>query len=57
MTIQNDYKSPLEMERIYISKSSFARTEESIDDLALGVRVERELNGLENDRYRLELTL
>ena len=57
MTIQNDYMSPLVMERIYISKSSFARTGDSIDDLALGVRVERALHTLEDGSYQLELTL
>ena len=57
MTIQNDYKSPLIMEQIYISKSSFARSDDSIDDLALGVEVKRELSDLGEGRYRLGLTI
>lgn len=57
MTIRNDYKSPLIMERIYIAKSSFSRTSEPIDELELGVRVKRDLKILEKQCYQLELTI
>ncbi len=57
MTIRNDYKSPLIMERIYIAKSSFSRTSDSIDELELGVRVKRDLKILEKQHYQLELTI
>lgn len=57
MTIKNDYKSPLTMERIYITNSSFSRAEESIEELELGIRVKHNLTSLSDNRYRLELTL
>ena len=57
MTIRNDYKSPLIMERIYIARSCFSRTSDSIDELELGVRVERDLKILEKQHYQLELTI
>ena len=57
MKIENKYPSPLKMEKIIISECQFSRSEDSIDQLELGVSVKRKTNRLEDDRYRVELEI
>lgn len=57
MTFHNDYPSPLVMESICITKSSFSRVEDSLDGLRLGIRVGRDIKPLSENRYRVELTI
>lgn len=57
MKVETKYASPLVLEDILISESRFKRAEEDLEDIKLGIKVERDIKKISGSRYRVELTL
>jgi len=55
MDIKTKYASPLILKDILISESKFSRVESSIENVELGINVERELEKLSEEEYRIVL--
>ncbi|MCI8429368.1 MAG: preprotein translocase subunit SecB [Lachnospiraceae bacterium] len=57
MKVETKYVSPLILEDILISESKFKRAEEDLEDIKLGIKVERDIKKISDNEYRVELAL
>lgn len=57
MDIKTKYASPLILKDILISESKFSRVESSIENVELGINVERELEKISDEEYRIVLEI
>lgn len=55
MEVKSKYLSPLILEEIFVLESNFKRTEESLVDLELGLKIDREIIKLSIDEYKIVL--
>lgn len=55
MEIKTKYASPLILKDILISESKFSRVESNIENVELGINVERELEKISEEEYRIVL--
>lgn len=55
MKVRSAYESPLILEKIEITESTFRKKEVSLDELELGVRVEHSVENIGEDEYELVL--
>ena len=57
MEIRTEHESPLKLEKLIISECRFARSEDSLENLKLNVRVGRQIEPLGMGKYRVILEL
>ncbi len=55
MKVRSAYESPLILEKIEITESTFRKKEVSLDELELGVRVEHSVENIGEDEYEIVL--
>lgn len=55
MKVRSAYESPLILEKIEITESTFRKKDVSLDELELGVRVEHSVESIEEDEYEILL--
>lgn len=55
MKVRSEYESPLVLEKIEITESSFRKKDISLDGLELGVHVEHNIENIAEDSYRVIL--
>lgn len=55
MEIKSKYASPLILDEILILESNFKRSLNSLEDVKLGLKINREINQISNDEYRIVL--
>lgn len=55
MEVKSKYLSPLILEEIFVLESNFKRTEESLADLELGLKIDREIIKVSIDEYKIVL--
>lgn len=55
MKVRSAYESPLILEKIEITESTFRKKEVSLDELELGVRVEHNVENIGEDEYEIVL--
>ena len=55
MDIKTKYASPLVLNEILISESKFSRVESSIENVELGINVERNIEKISKEEYRIVL--
>lgn len=55
MKVRSAYESPLILEKIEITESTFRKKDVSLDELELGVRVEHSVENIEEDEYEILL--
>lgn len=57
MKIETNHNSPLVMEKILITEGTFKCTQENIDELTLGVKVDRNIEKTSDEGYKVELSV
>ena len=55
MKVKSAYESPLILEKIEITESTFRKKDFSLDELELGVRVEHSVENIGEDEYEIVL--
>ncbi len=55
MKVRSAYESPLILEKIEITESTFRKKDVSLDELELGVRVEHSVENIGEDEYEIVL--
>ena len=55
MKVRSAYESPLVLEKIEITESTFRKKDFSLDELELGVRVEHSVENIGEDEYEIVL--
>lgn len=55
MKVRSTYESPLILEKIEITESTFRKKDVSLDELELGVHVERNVENIGEDGYEIVL--
>lgn len=55
MKIRSDYESPLILEKIEITDSSFRKKDVSLEGLELGIHVEHNVKNIADDQYEIIL--
>ncbi|MCI9189865.1 MAG: preprotein translocase subunit SecB [Lachnospiraceae bacterium] len=55
MKVRSAYESPLILEKIEITESTFRKKDFSLDELELGVRVEHSVENIGEDEYEIVL--
>ena len=55
MKVRSAYQSPLILEKIEITESTFKKKDVSLDELELGVRVEHNVENIGEDEYEIVL--
>lgn len=55
MKVRSAYESPLILEKIEITESTFKKKDVSLDELELGVRVEHNVENIGEDEYEIVL--
>lgn len=55
MEVRSKYESPFVLEKIEIVESTFRKKDEPLEDLELGVQVERSLNKISDNAYEVLL--
>ena len=55
MKVKSAYESPLILEKIEITESTFRKKEGSLDELELGVHVEHNVENIGEDGYEIVL--
>lgn len=55
MKVRSAYESPLILEKIEITESTFRKKDFSLDELELGVRVEHSVENIGKDEYEIVL--
>lgn len=55
MQIKSDYESPLVLEKMEITESTFRKKADAIEELELGVHVERNMETIGEDEYEITL--
>ena len=55
MKVRSAYESPLVLEKIEITESTFRKKDVSLDELELGVRVEHSVENIGEDEYEIVL--
>ena len=57
MEIRTEYTSPLKMQKLLIAESSFKRSEESLRNLGVDVRINRKIEDAGTNTYKIILEL
>lgn len=57
MEIKTNYASPLILEELIISESKFYRTSGALENIELGINVERNIKKTSNETYEVTLSL
>lgn len=57
MDIKAEFKSKLNLEDIMITEASFNRAEDSLDELTLELKIDRKIEELENNRFKVYLAV
>lgn len=55
MNVRSDYKSPLVLEKIEITESTFRKKDVSLDELELSVHVDHDIKNIGKDEYEIVL--
>lgn len=55
MDIRTEFKSILSLEEIKIIESNFKRSEEDVEDLSLGLKVDRKIDKIDECKYKISL--
>ena len=57
MNIRTDFKSILTLEEIKIVDSVFKRSEDNVDDLSLGLDIDRSIEKMSENKYKISLVV